>query len=102
MKIVILHLNWTTDKIYPFSIFTLPEIRYPLRSRTKMSEKFLNILDFFVLEVPKCQKKWPSTKMSENEYQNLRNSYDVYIPKNLRKFQNFLNLKYSSESACPI
>ena len=26
-------------------------------SRTKMSEKFLNILDFFVLEVPKCQKK---------------------------------------------
>ena len=40
--------------------------------------------------------------MSENGHENVRKFLVCQRRKNLTKFHNFQNLKYSSESACPI
>ena len=57
---------------------------------------------FFWFGSTKMSEKSPSTKMSENEYQNLRKFLLCPHTKKLLKFQNLQNPKYSSESACPI
>ena len=65
------------------------------RSRTKMSEKFFEILDF--LNVRKCQKNEP---VPENGYENVRKFIRRHHTKISLKFQSYENLEYSSESAC--
>ena len=61
--------------------------------------KFFEHSRFFCSGSTKMSEKSLSTKMSENEYQNLRKILLCLHTKKLQKFQNFQNLKYSSESA---
>ena len=88
------------ERVYPMDLRNVIKMT-EINDRNKWKKNAVKFyLGYESYRMIKCQKMDPYVKMSENGCEMSENSYDVSVPKCLRKIRNFIILKSLLKSAC--